>query len=190
MITTLLIYAAYIIIVAVIILIPCNVIAQSTTTGTVGSGWGVIITDNIAVADSNVLMGAQRAADSIAAIKASITALSTKTDTLFTATLNSGIRLSTVKNYLVSLYVNISVVSALAGTNSGSIKLQRSPDNATWTDLTGASIVSNLGVLSTQINTQLLTAYIPAGYYYKVVTASAGVNGGTFTPLLSNALSQ
>lgn len=190
MLTSFLIYAIYAIIIAALFLIPRNAMAQSTTTGTLGSGWGVIVTDNVAVADSNVLMGAQRAADSIAAIKASITALSIKTDTLFTAILNSGVRLSTIKNYLVCLYVNISVVSALAGTNSGSIKLQRSPDNSTWVDITGASIVSNVGVLSTQINTQLLMGLLPAGYYYKIVSASAGVNGGTFTALLSNAVSQ
>lgn len=46
--------------------------AQSTTGGSILPGWGVNIVDNTAVADSNVLMGAQRAADSITSIKASI----------------------------------------------------------------------------------------------------------------------
>ena len=184
----------FILIVILLFIIPLlfsvQVKAQSTTSGDIQSGRGVIIVNNIAYMDSTVIMTIQRATDSIVALKALITAMGTKTDTLFTCSLNSRVRLSTTKNFLVSLYVNISVLSALTGVNSGSIKLQRSPDNSAWTDLTAASIVSNVGVLSTQVNTQIVSGLIPAGYYYRIVTASAGVNGGTFTPLLSNAISQ
>lgn len=54
------------------LLLSMQVNGQATSSGDVQSGWGVNIINGTAVADSTVLMGAQRAADSITAIKASI----------------------------------------------------------------------------------------------------------------------
>lgn len=72
------------------LLISVSVRAQSTTGGDVQPGWGVNIVNGTAVADSAVLMGAQRAADSIAAIKASIALKIGLTALSLTATGTSG----------------------------------------------------------------------------------------------------
>lgn len=61
-----------VIIFIVSILFTIQVKGQATSSGDVQPGWGVTIVNGVAIADSNVLMPAQRAADSIASIKASI----------------------------------------------------------------------------------------------------------------------
>lgn len=175
-------------VIAILTLLSSKAKAQGTSTGgSTQAGYGVIITNGIAMVDSSIIMCVQRAADSITALKSQISALLNKWDTTFVATLNSGVRLSTTRNLVVRIFVSITVTSALAGANSGSVQLYRSVDNVTYVPFTAPVISSVSGVLSTQISGVMLEMPLLAGYYYKAVTVSAGANTAIFVGVLSNA---
>jgi hypothetical protein len=99
-----------------------------------------------------------------------------------TRSLNSSFQISTTRNVMVIYTVSITVVSALTGTNSGTVNLQISPNNSTWTTI-NLSFNSGAGVLSTNVQASPIFAIIPAGYYVRLNTVSAGVNTATFTYL-------
>lgn len=98
---------------------------------------------------------------------------SAKTDTLFTPTLSTGVRLSTTKNFLLNIYVTVGIASALVGNNQGNLTLSRSSDNVTFVACAYAP-TSMLGVLSTSTQTVQLSMLLPAGYYYKITPQSVG----------------
>jgi hypothetical protein len=96
--------------------------------------------------------------------------------------LNSSFQVSTTRNAIVIYTVSITVVSALTGTNSGTVNLQISSNNSTWTTI-NLSYNSGAGVLSTNVQASPIFAVIPAGYYVRLNTTSTGVNTATFSYL-------
>lgn len=99
-----------------------------------------------------------------------------------TPALDTSAQIHATRNCIVSYPVSISVTSTLLGTNSGSVFLEISPDNSAWT---GIAQVGNsvAGVVSTTIGTHVLTGMVPANYYRRLRTATAGTNGATITSL-------
>jgi hypothetical protein len=97
--------------------------------------------------------------------------------------LNSAFQPSTTRPSNVSYSVSISVTSLLAGTNSGTVFLETSPDNSTWTTIAQCGL-SIAGVAATQIASHCLSCYVPSGYYVRIRTAESGTNGADFDYLI------
>lgn len=101
------------------------------------------------------------------------------TRSIVTSTTSTGFQLSTTLDYNVSYSVYAQVSSALAGTNTGDIYLETSPNNAApWTTI-NRSGVSVAGVLSTTGGTQSMSGFIPSGYYVRIRSAATGSNSGS-----------
>lgn len=82
-----------------------------------------------------------------------------------------------IANYSVSIVASLSI----SGGQTGTIVLQTSPDNATWTTVCTA-VNGNTGTLVIGLNTlnsqtvQML-ATVPPNYYYKMVSSGAAAMG-------------
>lgn len=92
---------------------------------------------------------------------------------------NSSFQLT--ENTIVNYSVSISVTSTLLGTNSGTVFLETSSDNSTWTVLPGQVGLSISGVASTVITTVTVGGYVQANHFVRIRTATSGANGATFT---------
>lgn len=100
-----------------------------------------------------------------------------------TRSLNSAFQPSTTRPSSVSYSVSITVQSLLAGTNSGSVFLEISPDNSNWTTISQCAL-SLSGVASTQAASHCLSGHVPMGYYVRLRTAESGTNGADFDYLI------
>ena len=97
---------------------------------------------------------------------------------LVTSTAATGFSLSATQDYNVNYSIYAQVTSALAGTNTGDVYLEISPNNSIWTTISRSGI-SVAGVLSTSGNTQTVGGFVPATYFVRLRTAATGVNSGS-----------
>lgn len=94
-----------------------------------------------------------------------------------TRSLNTSYLVNANRDILISYSVQITSTLSLAGGQSGTVTLQRSPDNVNWT--TVGSITNNnngtltIGLNTSQVQTAPLITILPAGYYVKIVTSGA-----------------
>lgn len=94
-----------------------------------------------------------------------------------TKSLNTSYLVNSNRDILISYSVQITSTLSLAGGQSGTVSLQRSPDNVNWT--TVGSITNNnngtltIGLNTSQVQTAPLITILPAGYYVKIVTSGA-----------------
>lgn len=109
-----------------------------------------------------------------------VISLPARTMSITTRALNTGIQLSTTNDLNVNYSVNISVTSTLIGTNTGTVFLETSPNNSTWTTVSQSGM-SLAGVASTVANTQTIGGFVPLGYYIRIRTISTGANTAVFT---------
>ena|ERR1700743_1780656 len=110
--------------------------------------------------------------------------------TTFSRALNTAYQPSGSRMILVSTSVSISSTLSLSGGQSGTITLQLSPDNITYTTIETATN-NNLGTLTIGLNTTQtqvvdLIASVPAGYYYKFV--STGTSTFAINPTQETSL--
>lgn len=101
--------------------------------------------------------------------------------TIVTKSLNTAYLLSASRDAMVSYSIQISSTLSLSGGQSGTIALQTSPDNITYTTV-ATQTNNNLGALTLGLNTQQvqatsLTCFVPKTYYVKLTTSGAS----TFT---------
>lgn len=94
--------------------------------------------------------------------------------TTFSRALNTAYQPSASRMIMVSTSVSISSNLSLSGGQSGTINLQLSPDNVTYTTIETATN-NNLGTLTIGLNTTQtqvtdLIATVPPGYWYKFVS--------------------
>lgn len=94
-----------------------------------------------------------------------------------TKALNTSYQLSTARDAMVSYSVNITSTLSISGGQSGSINLQTSPNNSTWTTIATATN-NNTGTLVIGLNTSnsqsiALTGFVPQGYYVRLSTTGA-----------------
>lgn len=100
--------------------------------------------------------------------------------TVITRSLNSSFQPSTTRNILAIYSVEISASLTLTSGQDGTVFLETSPDNSTWTTQ-AQSRGSNTGALTIGINTtqvtgSVLICFVPAGYYVRLRTVN---NTGT-----------
>lgn len=157
----LLLYALIILVVFIISCIPQNVNAQSTSSGDVLPGRGIIIVNHQAVIDSNIVMLAQRAADSITNLKATIASKVTLAAAI------AGLSMTTTGTLGAASYNNISGVFNIpqyAGTVT-SVGLSSSDFTVSGSPVTtSGSITANLN-----------TSGISAGTYGIVTVTNKGI---------------
>lgn len=94
---------------------------------------------------------------------------------IVTKSLNTSYQLSLYRDAMVTYSVQISSSLTLSGGQSGTITLQTSPNNSTWTTIS-TQTNNNTGSLTIGLNTTntqatSLTGFVPAGYYIKIVTS-------------------
>lgn len=94
--------------------------------------------------------------------------------------LNSSFQPSTTHDTFVSYSVQIACTLSLTTGQTGTISIQTSPNNSTWTEI-GKFVNTNTGSLViglslTNTNTGQLTAYVPSGYYVKLVSSGTGIS--------------
>jgi len=101
------------------------------------------------------------------------------TATIVTKSLNTSYQLSMYRDVMVSYSVQISAILNLTTGQSGSIELQTSPDNVTWTtqailinNVTGALSLSNM----THIEAAPLTGFVKSGYYVKLLSSGTATS--------------
>lgn len=100
--------------------------------------------------------------------KGILTSANSKSQSITSRTLGTAFQVSTTKAADVNYSVLITLSSVLTGTASGSVQLQISSDNVTF-NTASTSGYSISGLVSTATNTQTLSAFVPAGYYVKIV---------------------
>jgi hypothetical protein len=103
----------------------------------------------------------------------------TKTPTTVTPTLNTAFQISSTLKADVNYSVNIQITSALVGTNTGTVQLQTCATSGGTFVTQIQSGISLAGVVTTMGATQTLSAFVPAGYYVKLVTSATGANAGS-----------
>jgi hypothetical protein len=91
--------------------------------------------------------------------------------------LNTSYQPNANRNVSVTCSVSITSTLSLAGGQSGTISLQMSPDNITYTTVQTATN-NNTGTLTVGLNTSAaqacaLTCTVPMGYYYKLATSGS-----------------
>lgn len=92
-----------------------------------------------------------------------------------TRSLNTSYRPSMARNAMVSYSVQISSSLSLSGGQSGTVILQTSPDNATWTTI-ATQTNNNTGALTIGLNTVQvqacsLTGFVKMGNYVRLTTS-------------------
>lgn len=97
------------------------------------------------------------------------------TASIVTRSLNTGTRISIYRDAFVSYSVQITSNLTLSGGQSGTVNLQTSPDNSTWTTI-ATQINNNTGALTLGLSTSnvqsgSLTGFVPAGYYVRMATS-------------------
>lgn len=97
------------------------------------------------------------------------------TAAIVTRSLNTGIQISQYRDCFVSYSVQITSSITLSGGQSGSVTLQTSPNNSTWTTI--ATQINNntgtvvLGFATNNVQSGSLTGFVPAGYYVRMSTS-------------------
>lgn len=90
-----------------------------------------------------------------------------------TRALNTSYRLSTGRDAMVSYSVQITSTLNLTSGQNGTVNLQISPDNSTWTTI-ATQTNNNNGSLTlgftTNVQSGSLTGFVPATYYIKLTT--------------------
>lgn len=94
---------------------------------------------------------------------------------IVTRSLNSGLQISQYRDAFVSYSVQITSNLTLSGGQSGTVNLQTSPNNSTWTTV-ATQINNNTGSLTIGLNTSnvqsgSLTGFVPMGYYMRLSTS-------------------
>ena len=118
--------------------------------------------------------------------KGIVTAGQAKSQSMVTRSFNSSFQPSTTRPSVVRYNIQIASSISLSGVNAGSIFLEISPDNSTWTTIgqttnsQGGGLVVGLSLTQTIANQ--LTADVPAGWYVRLRT-SATSGTPTFTYL-------
>ena len=90
----------------------------------------------------------------------------------------TGFQVSTTQYSFVSYCVQIASTLSLSGGQTGTVFLEISPDNSSWTEVT-RFVNGNTGSLTVGLNTtqtiaSQLSAYIPKGYYVRLRQTSSG----------------
>lgn len=103
-----------------------------------------------------------------------------QTDSIKTRSLNTAFIISTTRRQLVRYTVSIVATISLTTGQTGSVSLQSSPDNITYTEI-GRFSNGNSGTLTiglNLVNTQIgqVVGAIPAGYYVKLVPSGTATN--------------
>lgn len=106
--------------------------------------------------------------------------LPTRTATVVTRSLNSSFQISTTLDYNVSYSVLISISSLLTGNNVGTVFLETSPNNSTWTTICTSGL-SLSGLAATITNTQTVNGFVPKTYYVRIRTTNSGTGSQTLT---------
>ncbi len=110
--------------------------------------------------------------------KGIVTAGVNKSVSMQTRSFNTAFQASTTRDSEVKYSVSISCTISLSGGQSGTVSLQTSPDNVTFTEV-GRFTNTNTGALTiglslTNNNAGQITAFVPAGYYVKLVSTGTG----------------
>lgn len=104
------------------------------------------------------------------------------TRSLVSSTGSSGFQISTTQRAMVTYSVTIVSTLSLSGGQSGTILLETSPDNSTWSEVnryTNANTGTlTLGLNTAQTGTGCLSGFVPTGYYVRLRTIN---NTGTPT---------
>lgn len=97
---------------------------------------------------------------------------------LMTTTVNSSFSISATQGFDVNYTIYTQAASALTGTNSAYIYLERSSDNSTWVtmDITGVAVS---GVLSVNAQIGSVRCYLPPNYFGRLRAVAVGSNSGT-----------
>lgn len=99
-----------------------------------------------------------------------------KTDTIVTRSFNTGFQVSTTKDGMVFYSVKIDAGLSLTGGTVGSIILEKSPDNSTWTTIpsvgNGSTGTLTIGLNTTNSQTAVLSGFVPRGFYVRLRTST------------------
>lgn len=94
------------------------------------------------------------------------------TANIVTRSMNTGIQISQYRDAFVSYSVQITSNLTLTGGQSGTVLLQTSPNNSTWTTI-ATQVNNSTGTLTIGLNTSnvqsgSLTGFVPMGYYVRM----------------------
>lgn len=104
------------------------------------------------------------------------------TRSLVSTTGSNGFQISTTQRAMVNYSVSIVTTLSLSGGQNGTVILEMSSDNTTWTEVqryaNGNTGTLTLGLNTAQTGTACLSGFIPVGYYVRLRTLN---NTGTPT---------
>lgn len=93
--------------------------------------------------------------------------------TVVTKSLNTSYQLSTSRDAMVSYSVMVTSTLNLTAGQNGTVNLQISPNNSTWTTI-ATQVNNNNGSLTlgftTNVQSGSLTGFVPMGYYVRMAT--------------------
>lgn len=95
--------------------------------------------------------------------------------TMSTVVLGTSYQVGVTRFTFVTTTAQISSTLSLSGGQSGTVSLQTSPDNSTWTTIATETNNSTgsltLGLNLIQVQATSLCGFVPPGYYFKVVSS-------------------
>lgn len=163
---------------------PTGATGATGSTGAQGPKGDTGSIGSIGATGSQGIAGGVTNADWSETNSSSISFIKNKPIKTFTAgtsrTLNSSFQISTTNDVMVSYAIDIGVSISLLAGQSGTVFLESSPNNSTWTTMFSGNN-QNAGVLGlSQTNTVTLVGMIPTGYWVRLRTTNT-LGTPTFT---------